>query len=78
LKTEESDWVLFYTMSESIETKAIIEAIIIEVDTKKNNRRLHSVGYGVAPLFYAELPISVEIFKGSPREVIKNANDPGF
>lgn len=29
-------------------------------------------------MFYEELPISVEICKGSPREVIKNAKDASY
>lgn len=69
---------MFYTMSESVETKAVIEVIIIEVDTKKRTKKPHGVGYAVAPLFYDELPVTIEIYKGSPREVIKNAGDPGY
>jgi hypothetical protein len=52
LKTEESDWVMFYTMSEAIQTKAVIEIIVIESDFKKGVKKPHGIGYTVAPLFY--------------------------
>ena len=61
-----------------METKAVIEIVIIEHDKKKNTKRPHGVGHAVLPLFYEELPISVEVCKGSPREVIKYAKDVGY
>jgi hypothetical protein len=76
LSTEEGDWVVFYTRSEALDTKAVIEVIVIEHDIQKNIRRAIGVGHAVMPLFYDELPITAEICKGSPREVMKNAGDP--
>lgn len=76
--TEESDWALFYTKSEARETKAIVEVIIIECDIVKSTKKPRGVGYTIVPLFYEDLPLSVEIFKGSPRDVIKSVNDPGY
>ena len=78
LNTDESDWVLFYTMSEAVETKAIIEVIVIESDLKKGIKKPYGIGYCIAPLFYEEHPVSLDVYKGSPREVLKNAADPGY
>jgi len=78
LRTEDGDWVMFYTMAESIETKAIIEVVIIEYDLKKSTKKPYGVGYAIAPLFYEELPVSLEVNKGSPREVLRHASDPGY
>lgn len=54
-----------------METKAVIEVLIIEVDVHKKIRKPLSVGFSVLPLFGENLPISVEIFKGSPRDVMR-------
>ena len=62
---------MFYTRSEALETKAVIEVIIIEVDINKKTRKPISVGFSVLPLFQENLPISVEIFKGTPRDVMR-------
>jgi hypothetical protein len=78
LVSDESDWMIFYTKSEAIETKAVVEVIIIEAEMQSNVRKQKGVGYAVVPLFYDDLPLTAEIFKGSPRDVIKNASDPGF
>jgi len=32
LITDEDDWVLFYTQAQAIETKAIVEVILVEID----------------------------------------------
>ncbi len=72
MQSKEGDWIVFYTKSEAMETKAIVEVIVIEIDTKKKTRKPISVGYSTLPLFVDDLPISVEIFKGSPRDVMRN------
>ncbi len=36
------------------------------------------MGYSIAPLFYEELPVSLEVYKGTPREVLKNSFDDAY
>ena len=78
ITTNESDWVLFYTKAESTETKAVVEIIINEVDIKKNTKRQIGLGHAVIPIFYPEMPVSVDVMKGTPREVAKYSKDPSY
>jgi hypothetical protein len=70
------EWVMFYTQSEALDTQAIVEIVLIETD-RNNKKKTYGVGYAVLRVFLNELPVSVEIFKGTPRDVIK-MSDPGF
>ena len=48
------------------------------VESDKNNKKItYGIGYAVIRMFIADLPVSVEIYKGTPRDVIKHS-DPGF
>ena len=69
---------MFYTRVAALETKAIVEALIIECNIVKNTRKPRGLGYGVVPLFFEDLPLSVELLKGSPRDVIKSVADPAY
>lgn len=77
LSTDENDWILFYTQSEAIETKAIVEIIIVEKDILKGTTRTRGIGYSTVPLFYNDMPTEVEVFEGSPRDVLKYLGQPG-
>ena len=52
LASNEGEWVLFYTQSEAIETKAVVEVVLFETDKAKGTSKTYGVGYGVVPLFY--------------------------
>ena len=78
LRCDETEWVLFYTQSEAVQTKAIIEILILETDSKKGIKKVHGAGYCIAPLFYEDIPVTLEVYKGTPREVLKNSFDDAF
>jgi hypothetical protein len=61
-----------------METKAIVEILIVETDGITTAQRSRGLGYSVVPLFYESLPAKVEVWQGSPRDVLKHMNDPGF
>jgi len=75
---DKADWVLFYTQSESIETKAVVEVVVYETDQVSGSTKTFGVGYGLAPLFYDQMPTEVDLWLGSPRDVLKNLSDLGF
>ena len=52
LTGDKTDWVLFYTQSESIETKAVVEVVVYETDQVSGAVKTFGVGYALAPLFY--------------------------
>lgn len=56
LVSDDQDWVLFYTSTEAVETKAVVEAILVEEDSNKK-RKLHGLGYSIVPLFHEDLPL---------------------
>ena len=74
---EETDWVMFYTQSKAKETKAVVEVILNEFDVLHSVHRARGVGYGVIPLFYDDIPEEIDLWKGSPRDVLKHMNDVG-
>jgi hypothetical protein len=78
LEGDQTDWVLFYTQSESIETKAVVEVVVYETDQVTSATRTFGVGYALAPLFYEQMPTEVDLWLGSPRDVLKNLSDIGF
>lgn len=50
-----------------------MEVIVIEQEVGgTNSRKPRGVGYAVVPLFYDELPLTSEILRGNPRDVLKN------
>jgi|LauGreDrversion4_2_1035121.scaffolds.fasta_scaffold344907_2 hypothetical protein len=61
-----------------METKAIVEILIVETDGITAAQKSRGLGYSVVPLFYESLPAKVEVWQGSPRDVLKHMNDPGF
>lgn len=78
LLVEHEDYVLFYTQSEAIETKAVLEAVLLEQDMLQGITKTRGLGYAKLPLFYDQAPTSTELMQGGPREVIKHEKDPGF
>jgi len=74
---EETDWVMFYTQTKARETKAVVEVIVNEYDVLKSVHRSRSVGYGVIPMFYDEVPEEIDLWRGSPRDVLKHMNEVG-
>jgi hypothetical protein len=77
LLLDDSDWVMFYTQAKAIDTKAVVEVILIEHDILKSTHKSKGLGYAVVPLFYEELPPEVDLWRGSPRDVLKHMNDIG-
>ena len=49
-----------------------------ETDQLKGTIKAYGVGYAIVPLFYDKLPNHVDLYLGSPRDVLKNINDLGF
>jgi len=78
LRLEDTDWVAFYTQAKTMKTKAIVEVIMIETDILKGSHRAKGIGYADVPLFFDEMPEFVQIFKGSPRDLLKYAGDAGY
>lgn len=75
---EETDWAMFYTQAKSIKTKAIVEIIMIEADVIAGTQKSRGIGYAEVPLFYDDMPPEVPVFKGSPRDMMKNIGEIGY
>lgn len=69
---------MFYTQAKAKETKAIVEVIVIEHDVLKSTHKARGIGYGVVPLFYDEQPKEIDLWKGSPRDILKFMNEVGY
>jgi hypothetical protein len=78
LVVKEEDYVIFYTQSESIETKLVLEVVLLETDQLHGITKPRGLGYAKLPLFYDQMPITIDLMQGGPREVIKHENDPGY
>ena len=78
LIAEGEDYALFYTQSQAIETKAILEVILLITDNLQGITKAKGQGYAKIPLFYDQMPLNVELIQGGPRDVIKHENDPGY
>jgi hypothetical protein len=74
---EDTDWVMFYTQAKSEETKAVVEAILIEQDILKSTHKSKGIGYGVIRLFSDTSDKEIDLWRGSPRDVLKHMNDAG-
>ena len=50
----------------------MVEVLLHDIDMSKEltHKKIRSVGYSLTPLFYEELPISVDIVNGSPRDLL--------
>ena len=68
---------MFYTQAKAEETKAVVEAILIEHDVLKSTHRSKGIGYGVIRLFSDGKANEIDLWKGSPRDVLKHINDVG-
>lgn len=68
---------MFYTQAKAEETKAVVEAIVIEHDVLKSTHRSRGIGYGVIRLFNNGDAKEIDLWKGSPRDVLKHMNDLG-
>ena len=78
LSTDGTDWCALYTRSEALETKAVVEVVIVETDVLSGTSRTRGVGYAVVPLFYDQMPKQVQVLQGSPRDILKHLGDTGF
>lgn len=54
-----------------------MEFILIEVGLN-NHKKSYGYGYSEVPLFYEHASPSVEILRGTPRDVMKKRDDPGM
>ena len=68
---------MFYTQAKSEETKAVVEAILIEQDILKSTHKSKGIGYGVIRLFSDTSNKEIDLWRGSPRDVLKHMNDIG-
>jgi hypothetical protein len=69
---------MFYTQAKTLKTKAIVECIMIETDIIKGTSRQRGLGYAEVPLFFDEMPESVPLYKGSPRDMLKHMGEVGY
>ncbi len=55
-----------------------MEVILTEENVLAGTRKSRGLGYSEVPLFFDELPHEVPVFKGSPRDMMKNASETGY
>jgi hypothetical protein len=60
-----------YTTCENRETKAIVELILTQIDNIGKTKH-YGLGFTVVPLFVENIPTSVDIFKGTPRDLLRS------